>query len=115
MYTVVYTVYRLEGMDRQRFIHYWIDEHAPIAARIPGVRQLEILPVTDAEEGLGDGIDGFVVLRFDSREDFALSQSTPEWARSIEDTRLFARHLTRHVVDSYERRLAPAPVVEPER
>lgn len=102
MYTVVYALYRKVGMDRAQFVDYWLNVHRPIAMRMPRVRGYEIWPVTQAADVLGDEIDGFVILRFDSREDFDRTHESPEFADTAADARKFTRHFTRHEVETHE-------------
>jgi uncharacterized protein (TIGR02118 family) len=101
MFTVAYTLYRKEDMSREEFVDYWLNVHRPIAMRMPNVRGYEIWPVTDAAEVLGEEIDGFVILRFDSEEDFHRTHESPEYATTAEDARKFTRHFTRHFVDAH--------------
>jgi uncharacterized protein (TIGR02118 family) len=102
MHTAVYTLYRKEGWTREEFTEYWLNVHRPIAVKMPYVRGYEIWPVTDAAETLSDEIDGFVILRFDSEEDFHRCHESPEFAAAAEDARMFTRHFTRHFVDAHE-------------
>ena len=40
MVKLVYCICRKPGLTRDEFIRYWAEVHAPIGARIPGLRQL---------------------------------------------------------------------------
>jgi uncharacterized protein (TIGR02118 family) len=102
MYTVVYTLYRKDGMNRTEFADYWLGVHRPIAMRMPRLRGYEIWPVTDTVDVLGEEIDGFVILRFDSREDFDLTHESPEFAETAADAHNFTRHFTRYEVATHE-------------
>lgn len=108
MYTVIYTLYRQEGWTRQQFTDYWLNEHKPIAVRMPHVRGYEIWPVTEAAEVLDEEIDGFVILRFENEGDFHKCHESPEFAATAEDARKFTRHFTRHFVDTHKVIAAPA-------
>jgi uncharacterized protein (TIGR02118 family) len=101
MYTVVYTLYRKEGMSREEFADYWLNVHRPIAMRMPNVRGYEIWPVSEVVAPLGEEVDGFVILRFDSREDFDRTHESPEFAATAEDADKFTRHYTRHAVEEH--------------
>lgn len=59
---------RRDDMSHEEFVHWWLDEHVPIASALPNVRKA-VLNVVD--EGYDEtGIDGVGELWFDSREDF---------------------------------------------
>lgn len=54
---------RRPDMTPEAFAHWWIEEHAPRARQLPGVRRITFNLVHDAE-----GVDGIAELWFDSRE-----------------------------------------------
>jgi uncharacterized protein (TIGR02118 family) len=108
MYTVVYTLYRKQGWSREQFTDYWLNVHKPIALRMPHVRGYEIWPVTETADVLGEEVDGFVILRLDSEDDFHKLHASPEFEATAEDARKFTRHFTRHAVETHEVIAAPA-------
>jgi uncharacterized protein (TIGR02118 family) len=101
MYTVMYALYRKEGMDHEAFVDYWLNTHRPIALRMPRMRSYEIWPVTESDGVLDQEIDGFVLFRFDSKEDFEFMHDSPEFADTAADAANFARHFTRYAVDPH--------------
>ncbi len=56
---------RREGDSQEDFRRWWLEEHAPLARRLPGLRKL----VFNLVDGDGD-YDGVSELWFDSRADF---------------------------------------------
>ena len=52
-------------MSRDDFRRWWIDEHAPLARTLPGVRQIRFNVLDE-----GAPFDGIAELWFDSRADF---------------------------------------------
>lgn len=102
MYTVVYALYRQEGMSREEFARYWVETHAPIAAKLPHVRSYRIAPVTSATNVLGEEADGFAILEFDSEADFQAAAASPEMAAAGEDAARFARHFDVYTVDVHQ-------------
>jgi len=106
MYTVVYELYRKPEMSREEFVDYWLNVHRPIAMRMPHVRGYEIWPVTESDDVEGAEVDGFVLLSFDSEEDFDAMHASPEYAETAADARTFARHFTRYAVAPH--RIIPA-------
>ncbi|QSR28801.1 hypothetical protein CFH99_24570 [Nocardioides aromaticivorans] len=63
---------RKEGMTFQEFDDYWRDVHGPLAAKLPGVVryiQRHVVPdPTTGEPDNGFGIDGLVILDYESAE-----------------------------------------------
>jgi len=102
MYTVIYELYRAEGWTREQFVEYWLHTHRPIAMTMPNLRGYKICPVTDSGEVLGDEVDGFVMLVFDSEDDFNTTHESPEFAATAADARKFTRHFARYAVDVHD-------------
>ena len=100
MYTVIYALYRNEGLSQEEFAKYWTETHAPIARKLPKVRSYRICPVTGTHETLHD-VDGFAILDFDSEADFAAAAESPEMAEAGEDAAKFARHFGVYMVDAH--------------
>ena len=62
---------RREDMTHDEFAQWWLEEHAPLAATLPGVRRLCFNLADD-----GGAFDGVSELWFDSREDFDAAYAT---------------------------------------
>jgi uncharacterized protein (TIGR02118 family) len=91
-FTVVYQVYRREGMSREEFADYWENVHGPIAAKLPHVQRYVNYSVdadTDAYEPVPDG---FTLLEFADEESFQAAASSPEMEASGADAANFTRH-----------------------
>ena len=56
---------RRDDMSATEFRHWWLDEHAPLAAQLPGARRITFNVVEDPTD-----VDGISELLFDSRADF---------------------------------------------
>jgi uncharacterized protein (TIGR02118 family) len=72
--------------DVDAFERYYAETHVPVAAAIPGLRQLVL---TRASEGLGESTSIYhrvAELFFDSKEDFEAAQETPEFAAAVADS-----------------------------
>jgi uncharacterized protein (TIGR02118 family) len=102
MYTLIYELYRKEGLSQGEFVDYWLNTHRPIAMKMPNLRGYEIWPVEESAEVLGDDVAGFVLLRFDSREDFEETHASEEFAATAADADNFCRHYTRYAVQIHE-------------
>jgi len=65
---------RRADMTHDAFVHWWLTEHAPLAALLPGARRATF-NVVDPGDG-EPGIDGVSELWFDSRTDFDAAYAT---------------------------------------
>ena len=101
MYTVIYALYRKEGLSQEEFAKHWTEVHAPIARKLPNVRSYRICPVTGSSDALHE-VDGFAVLDFDSEADFTAAAASPEMAEAGEDAAKFARHFGVYMVDAHD-------------
>jgi uncharacterized protein (TIGR02118 family) len=69
---------RRPGMDRDEFRRYWRENHAPLAAKFPGLRkyvQAHVIPDPSQE---GPSYDGVAELWFDSVEALQAAIESPE-------------------------------------
>ncbi|MFT4221309.1 MAG: EthD family reductase [Microbacterium sp.] len=73
---------RRDDMAPEQFARWWLDEHAPLAAQLPGVRGIRFNLVDD-----GDGPDGIAELWFDSRDAFDAAYATEVGKRVAADAR----------------------------
>ncbi|HEU5415024.1 MAG TPA: EthD domain-containing protein [Candidatus Angelobacter sp.] len=93
MIKLVYCISRKPGLTDQEFVDYWKNVHAPIGARIPGVRrfvQSRRLSIP-GDISAGD-FDGMVELWFDNVEALLAARRSPEWKASTEDEANFIDH-----------------------
>ena len=63
MYKVVILLKRRDDMTAAAFKHWWLQQHAPLARQLPGLRQAVFNLVTGEDNPAFDGISE---LRFDS-------------------------------------------------
>jgi uncharacterized protein (TIGR02118 family) len=91
-YTVIYQVYRKEGMSREAFADYWENVHGPIAAKLPNVQRYTNYAVTTATDAYDPAPDGFTILEFADEAAFNAAATSPEMAASAEDSANFTRH-----------------------
>lgn len=61
---------RRADMTREEFAAWWLGDHAPLAAQLPGVRRIVFNLVEGAASDGSDAIDGISELWFDSQADF---------------------------------------------
>ena len=94
MIKLIYCINRLPGMSVEDFRRYWCETHAPIAARIPGVRryvQCHTLPEL-YDRDTPPPYDGAAELWFDDLDALRAATRSPEVAAAREDERNFIDH-----------------------
>jgi uncharacterized protein (TIGR02118 family) len=74
MFKAIIVLSRRVDMSRTEFVEWWLGEHRPLAARLPGVRKAVFNVVDSAPADAG--IDGISELWFDSRADFDAAYAT---------------------------------------
>ncbi len=87
---------RRDDMTAEDFRHWWLDEHAPLAAQLPGVRRITFNLVDDATE-----VDGVSELWFDSRDDFDSAYATELGKAVAADSMAHVRSRTRLFVSEH--------------
>jgi uncharacterized protein (TIGR02118 family) len=90
---------RRDDMSAEDFRRWWLGEHAPLAAQLPGVRRITFNLVEDATD-----VDGVSELWFDSREDFDAAYASELGKAVAADSMAHVRSRTRLFV-------TPHPVV----
>jgi uncharacterized protein (TIGR02118 family) len=94
MVKLIYCITRKPGLSVEAFQRYWRETHAPIAARIPGVRryvQCHTLPELYENER-APAYDGAAELWFDDLGAMRAAFASPEVAAAREDERNFIDH-----------------------
>ena len=83
-------VKRKEGMSLEACHDYWLNVHAPIVARTPGIRQY-IVSTTIVGEGLAyaSAFDGLVEIWYDDLTAMQAAGHTPEWQAVRDDAHEF--------------------------
>ena len=84
MYHVVFLVKRNPAMTPEEFARYWIDEHTPLTAKVPGVRAYRCYPAAGTQEGTPP-FDGVAILSFDDEAAYQAAIASPEFAAAIGD------------------------------
>ena len=93
MIKLVYCIAKKSGLTVQEFSDYWKNVHAPIGARIPGVRRfVQSLRLSIPGDISAGDFDGLVELWFDSVEALLAARRSPEWKASTEDEQSFIDH-----------------------
>ena len=111
MVKLIYCITRKPGMSVEEFQRYWREVHAPIAARIPGLRryvQCHAVPSTYGDER-APSYDGVAELWFDDLEAWERVRRSPEVRAAIEDERNFIDHSRAFLILTEEKPVVGEP------
>lgn len=81
MFKAMIMLTRRSDMTHEQFVHWWLDDHAPLARQLPGVREIRFNEVVD-----GDGVDGITELWFDDRAAFEAAYATDIGTKVAQDS-----------------------------
>jgi len=102
MFKAMILLKRREDLTLEAFAHWWLREHAPLAAGLPGVRGLHF----NLLDGDGTGpFDGVSELWFDTRADFEAAYATPRGQSVAADSKAHVSRRERFFVS--EHRIVP--------
>ena len=85
MYHVVFLVTRKANMTQEQFIDYWINDHCPLTAQVPGLRSYRCYPVIGQ---MGDAVapfDAVAVLAFDNEASCLAGLASEEFTTAVAD------------------------------
>jgi len=74
MYKLIGLLKRPDGMSLEEFHHWWLNEHAILVKRFPGLKKYAINLAASADQRY----DGMAEVWFESKEDFEKVFSTSE-------------------------------------
>jgi uncharacterized protein (TIGR02118 family) len=84
------TAYRREDFTPEEFMRYWLEVHAPISAKAPGIRGYVVSEVLRRMQG--DLVtEAFVEQWFDDEDAAARASASPEVAAAWEDVGNYAK------------------------
>jgi len=93
MFHVVFLVRKSDRMDLEAFTRYWIDQHTPFTARVPGVVAYRCYAATGAPDG-PPAVEGVAILSFEDRDAYERAVASPEFAAAIGDAPNFQNSAT---------------------
>ena len=79
---------RREDVSREEFLRAWLGEHRKLIGELPGLADVQLLPVADPAPG---GPDGIGLLYFRSGAELTSALASPAALRLREHTASFAR------------------------
>lgn len=84
MFNVVFLVKRRPDLSQEEFARYWVREHTPLTASVPGVRAYKVYTASGPQDG-EPAFDGVAVLSFDDRAAYDAAIAGPAFAAAIAD------------------------------
>jgi len=84
MFHVVFLVKKKEGMSQEEFTRYWIDEHTPLTAAAPGLREYRCYPMVGYDDN-APSFDAVAFVAFDDEEAWRRAEKSPELAAALAD------------------------------
>lgn len=104
MFYVVFLVKKKADLTQDEFTRYWIDEHTPLTAKLPGLRAYHCFPMI-GHDGGEPPFDAIAYVAFEDEAAWREAERGPELAaaladapnfQTVEDTVSF--YAERHVV-----------------
>ncbi len=104
MFYAVFMVKKKAGMSQEEFTSYWISEHSPLTANLPGLRAYHCFPMI-GYDGAAPPFDAIAYVAFDDEAAWRVAERSPELAtaladgpnfQTVEDTMAF--YAVRHVI-----------------
>lgn len=100
-YTVMFVMYRKEGLSHEQFAEHLVNNHAPIVRAMPQLRDYTIFPVSGSAEVDEPAPDGFSILTFDSEADFQAMLAAPAMETSHADADTFVGRSGMYVLEQH--------------
>lgn len=85
MYHVVFLVSRKADMTQEQFIDYWINDHCPLTARVPGLRSYRCYPAIGQMGDTPAPFDAIAVLAFDDEAACRAGLASEEFITAVAD------------------------------
>jgi uncharacterized protein (TIGR02118 family) len=83
MYNLVLLAARPPDWTHERFIGWWLGEHAELTRLLPGLRAWRHTEIESALEPRSAGWDGVSVLSFDTERDLRAALASRAWADAV--------------------------------
>jgi uncharacterized protein (TIGR02118 family) len=97
---------RKDGMTHEQFMKHWVDVHASLALRVPGIRRYVQSHTVD-ERGrpdippIGVAVDGIAELWYDDRDAMTRALASPEMKALHADGALFIGRIQSYIVHEH--------------
>jgi uncharacterized protein (TIGR02118 family) len=84
MFYVVFLVRKKAEMTQEEFTRYWIDEHTPLTARLPGLRAYHCFPMI-GHDGDAPPFDAIAYVAFDDEAAWRIAEQSDELKAALAD------------------------------
>lgn len=88
MFTVVWLVKKRPDLTHDEFVRYWIEDHTPLTAAVPGIRSYRCYPMV-AHDGDAPSFDAIAFATFDDEAAWRAAEQSPELGAAIADAAAF--------------------------
>ncbi|MFI5450287.1 MAG: EthD family reductase [Candidatus Bathyarchaeia archaeon] len=88
------------GLTDDQFVKYWLEIHAPLAQKMPGLRKY-VVNVVKRPPNREPDYNGLVELWFDDTDNMKRAFNSPEGKATTNDTEKFAASLTSLYIDEH--------------
>jgi uncharacterized protein (TIGR02118 family) len=85
VYHVVFLVKKKSEMTQEEFVDYWINEHSPLTARIPGLREYRCYPLIASTDERDVPFDAVAYIAFDDEQACKAALASGEMAAAGAD------------------------------
>lgn len=97
---------RKDGVTHEQFMRHWVEIHAPLALKVPGIRRYVQSHIVDERHrpdipDIGVAIDGVAELWYDDADAMARAAATPEMKALHADGALFIGRIQSFVVHEH--------------
>lgn len=100
MFKMVILLKKRMNFTDEQFADYWLETHAPLAKKMPGLRRY-VVNVVKPPPNRAPDYNGVVELWFDNVDDMKKAFSSPEGQATQKDTERFAASRTAMYVDEH--------------
>lgn len=85
MYHVVFLVTKRADMSQDEFVRYWIEDHTPLTAKLPGLRSYRCYPMTSQMDGPRPPFDAIAYIAFDDEASCRAALESAEFKKAVAD------------------------------
>jgi uncharacterized protein (TIGR02118 family) len=100
MFKMIILLKKKTSLTLEDFSKYWLETHAPLARKMPGLRRY-VVNIVRRPPNREPEYDGVVELWFDNVESMKTAFTSPEGKATQRDTEAFASGLTSMYIDEY--------------
>ncbi len=101
MFKLIILLKKKTNMSNEEFAKYWLETHAPLAKKMPGLRKY-IVNVVRRPPNREPDFNGVVELWFDDVDSMKKAFASPQGQATQKDTENFASSLTTLYIDEHE-------------